>query len=62
MNNPYCKHGNHHAIRCLLCEQDKRGKRDSINSLVNQVNKIEEDDRREAIKKKIQDAAKRLDW
>lgn len=62
MNNPYCKHGNHHAIRCLLCELDKRGEKSALNSLLEEAEEIKNAQRRAAAEKEIKEAAKRLDW
>lgn len=62
MNNLYCKHGNHHAIRCLLCEQEGKGKKNPINTLLGVVDAIEDEGRRESLKKRIEEASKRLGY
>lgn len=62
MNNPYCKHGTHHAIRCFSCESDKRDSTRGLKSLFEEDKEITESARREQAKKRIYEAAKRLDW
>lgn len=58
MNDPYCKHGYHHTIRCFCCEQDKIAAL-KLRPIKKQVS---DNEKREAAKKRIYEAAKRLDW
>ena len=62
MNNPYCKHGTHHAIRCFSCEIEKRQEKKALISLIEEAEAIEESDALKAAERKIKEAAKRLDW
>lgn len=62
MNNPYCKHGTHHAIRCFSCEIERRQEKKALMSLIEEAEAIEEADARKAAERKIKEAAKRLNW
>ena len=62
MNNPYCKHGTHHAIRCFSCEIERRQEKKALISLIEEAGATEEADARKAAERKIKEAAKRLDW
>jgi len=62
MNNPYCKHGTHHAIRCFSCEIERRQEKKALMSSIEEAETIEEADARKAALRKIKEAAKRLDW
>ncbi len=62
MNNPYCKHGTHHAIRCFSCEVERRQEKKALMSLIEEAEATEETEARKAAERKIKAAAKRLDW
>lgn len=62
MNNPYCKHGTHHAIRCFSCEIERRQEKKALISLIEEAGATEEANARKAAERKIKEAAKRLDW
>jgi len=62
VNNPYCKHGTHHAIRCFSCEIERRQEKKALMSLIEEAEAIEEADARKAAERKIKEAAKRLNW
>ena len=60
MSNPYCKRGNDNALRCFSCELDKRRRSKTLNSLTEE--EVAKNKKREAAKKRVYEAAKRLDW
>lgn len=62
MNNPYCKHGTHHAIRCFSCEIERRQEKKALMSLIEEAEATENANARKAAERKIKEAAKRLDW
>lgn len=58
MNDPYCKHGNHLSIRCFQCEQER-----VAGAILRPIQKqLTESEKREAAKKRVYEAAKRLNW
>ena len=62
MNNPYCKHGTHHAIRCFSCEIERRQEKKALMSLIEEAEATENANARKAAERKIKEAVKRLDW
>lgn len=62
MNNPYCKHGYHLSIRCFSCEQDKKDSARALKPIFEEAEEITKAAKREAAKKRVYEAAKRLDW
>ncbi len=62
MNDPYCKHGNHLSIRCFSCEQDKRDSSRALKPIFKEAEETTKNERREQAKKRVYEAAKRLDW
>lgn len=58
MNSPYCNHGYHLSIRCFQCEKER-----VASATLRPIQKqLTESEKREAAKKRVYEAAKRLDW